>query len=255
MKKTILLSSLFATAAAGLGALAADNGVANGVSVESANAVGVLDVSVVAGREQLIAVPFEGYGSGDVKVSDIVKTSGLGEGSKLTAVSRSGSEVNSWTLTDGQWVPAVQVKVSNDGTSSETQGDSPATTTISRGDAFWLNPATSGGTAYVLGQQASGAAAVPTSEGWNIVGNPNVGLTPVSSVLTSPKAGDILVRDVNGNQDRYTYVEGEGSGWSHWVVKGSEKGSYLDLEVVSNLSLKSGEGCWVYVKSAANAGN
>ena len=205
MKKTILLSSLFATAAAGLGAFAGGaGGVANGVSVESANAVGVLDVSVVAGREQLVAVPFEGYGSGDVKVSDIVKTCGLGAGSMLTAVSRSGgSPVNSWRLNEsGQWEAAVQVKVSNDGTSSETQGDSPATTTISRGDAFWLNPKTSGGTAYVLGQQASGAAAVSTSAGWNIVGNPNVASTSVSSILTSPKAGDILVRDNGGNQDR-----------------------------------------------------
>lgn len=245
MKKTILLSSLFATAVVGLGALAADNGVANGVSVESANAVGVLDVSVVAGREQLVAVPFGGYDGGEVTVADIVKTSGLGEGSKLTAVSRSGLEVNSWTLNEGQWVPAVQVKVSNDGTSSETQGDSPATTTISRGDAFWLNPKTSGGTAYVLGQQASGAAAVSTSEGWNIVGNPKVGETPVSEVLTSPKAGDILVRDVGGNQDRYTY---DGSKWTQWAVVNET----LKL-VEASPELKPGEGCWVYVQPAENA--
>lgn len=245
MKKTILLSSLFATAAAGLGAFAEDaGGVANGVSVESANAVGVLDVSVVAGREQLIAVPFEGYGSGDVKVSDIVKTSGLGEGSKLTAVSRSGSEVNSWTLTDGQWVPAVQVKVSNDGTSSETQGDSPATTTISRGDAFWLNPKTSGGTAYVLGQQASGAVTVSAGAGWNIVGNPEAGATvDVAAAVSNPAQGDEIVVSGNGFEKRYAYMESV-KGWCH-RVKG-------EITTVGGIDLAVGEGCWVNLKTAKN---
>lgn len=67
MKKTILLSSLFAAAAAVAG------------EVVSSNAVAALNKPIdVKAKQTLLAVPFEGYEtSGKVKVADIVKTSDL----------------------------------------------------------------------------------------------------------------------------------------------------------------------------------
>lgn len=208
--------------------------------VESANAVGVLDVSVAAGRPNLVAVPFAGYEGGAVTVADIVKTSGLGAGTELMAVAKDGSKVNSWRLSaSGEWETATDVTLGQDGTSSQANGADSAATSIARGDAFWLKPMTAG-KAYVLGQQASGSATVSTSAGWNIVGNPNITSTTISSAIQNPADGDEIVVDNNGFQKHYTYVSSM-EGWCH-INKGQ-------LEKV-DVSLEEGKGCWLHVNSS-----
>lgn len=230
MKRTILTALAFAGAAA------------FGVTVESDNAVGVIGVAVKGGVENLVAVPFEGYDSNDVTVDDVVKTAGLAEGTILMAVGRDGSRINTWRLSGGKWVAAKQVTVGADGSSDESSGAPSATSGLSRGDAFWLQPPTAG-TAYVLGQKPSeGGKAVAAQAGWNVLGNPHVRTSSLSSAIKSPAQGDtIVVADENGYEKRYTYVTGKG--WCHRV-----NGKLTAADV----SLKPGEGCWLNVKTAQN---
>lgn len=224
MKKTILLSSFFAVTAA----------VAS--TVTSENAVGALNISIAADAEKLVAVPFEGYDGSAVKVNEMLKTNGLGTGSKLYVAKSGGYDV--WTLSEtGQWEPDTTV---TDG----VQGESASATSASvgRGNAFWLE-AKSTGTAYLLGQKpASDSVEVTAAQGMNLIGNPKIVEGDVLAAIQSPGNGDELtVADAKGYQKKYTYSTAKGG----WCCRNGG-----NIEKITELELEAGESCWLNAKAA-----
>lgn len=224
MKKAILLSSFFAVAAALAG------------TVTSGNTVGALDVSIEDNDEKLVAVPFEGYDGSAVKVNEMLKTQGLGVGSKLYVAKAGGYDV--WTLNEnGQWGSDTII---NDG----VQGESApaASASVARGNAFWLK-AVNTGTAYLLGQKpASDSAEVTAAQGMNLIGNPKIVKGNVLAAIQSPETGDELtVADTNGFQKKYTYSTAKGG----WCCRTG--GS---ISTITELWLEAGESCWLNAKAA-----
>lgn len=204
MKKTILLSSLFAVGAA----LASE--------VTSGNAVGALEkqISTSDAKQILISVPFLGYENGGaVKVCDMVKTSNLDAGSKLYVPDGTGT-YNTWTLKlvneKLEWVADEKVTIVSGSAPAVGTSDNQADATVARGSAFWLEPKFSTGTTdtiFLLGQAADGAGSSTAGNGWHLLGNASV--NPVTIVngdkVQEPDKDDTIVVQVNGRLRYYTY--------------------------------------------------
>ena len=229
MKKTILLSTLFAAAAA----VATD--------VASGNAVAALNTTVTNSADQtLLAVPFEGYEtSGQVKVADIVKTSNLADNSKLYVPNRGGG-YDTWTLQSGQWVADVKVSVGSDGTVTALETGSADNLTINRGDAFWLEPVfpsgNSSGTVFLLGQGDGTSGTSTVVSGWNLVGNASTGEVSLANLASSD--GDLIIVQNEGKLRYYTYKSGTGKGWRYQI------GTSWSNPTENPLTIAPGQGFW-----------
>ena len=239
MKKTILLSSLFAVGAA----FAA-------TEVDSGNAVGALDLSVTnTPKQTLISVPFVGYETNvAVKVKDMVKTSNLANGSKLYVADGDGG-YHTWKLFNGTWVADTKVTIGAGGQPSAGETDSQDTVTVKRGDSFWLEPVftspAASGTIYLLGQKGDGAGSSTAAEKWNLLGNASVDPVMLSNAQDSGyDNGEQVVVQVNGKLRYYTYKSGKG-GW--YYVKDDGTRSNPENEA---LQIAAGQGFWYRASSS-----
>ena len=166
MKKTILLSSIFAVGAAFASA-----------TVNSTE-IGVMGVDRPTSAATLIAVPFEGYGDPAITVKDMINTPELDEGTELYVPNASGT-YDVWTLgKDKKWGNTKNNVVIGNGGATEGSGPDAAGVTTTRGSAFWLKPPAGGAksettkTCYLLGKPGSAAgSSVLVSDKWNLVGN------------------------------------------------------------------------------------
>lgn len=231
MKKTILLSSLFAAAAAVAG------------EVVSSNAVAALYKEIARSdtqKQTLLAVPFEGYEeAGKVKVADIVKTSNLAKDSKLY-VPTSDGQYDTWTLDEnGQWIPGVKVSVGSDGTVAPSETGSAEDRKINRGDAFWLEPvfaSGNAGTVFLLGQgDGTPGTSTVAAKVWNLVGNASTEEVSLAGLESSDL--DQIIVQVDGALRYYTYKGAKG-GWRYQIGTDWSKPDTKPLKIAP------GQGFW-----------
>ena len=184
--------------------------------------------------------PFEGFETdGKVKVNDIVKTSNLGDGSKLYVPNAEG-KYDTWTLTDGEWKADVQVEVGMAGTPVEKVGVNSTDVSVDRGSAFWIQPAAAG-CIYLLGQKSEAAGTYTvTPDTWNMIGNASPEEKEIGTEFAADSLDQIVVQ-VDGKLRYYTYKEGKG-----WRYQ-NEDGSWNS----DPLTIAAGQGLWY--KSAVPA--
>ena len=235
MKKTILLSSLFAV------------GAAFATTVESGNAVGALDkqISTSDATQILISVPFIGYENGGaVKVEDMVKTSDLAQNSKLYVPNGTAGGYDTWTLdSDGKWVADKKVTISATGTSEGVSLDQN-TATANRGDSFWLEPKfkneAPSGTIFLLGQGVADDGQSTADAGcWNLIGNAS--LKSVQLKTLKGTKGDQIIVQVGGKLRYYSYNR------EMWTYQDPTTGERVTDD---NVEIKPGQGLWY--KNASN---
>lgn len=233
MKKTILLSSVLAV------------GAAIAASVTTDNALGVLAINPKdKGAQKLVAVPFDGYVSGPVKVCDLVSPTGLKKGSKLYAVTTDGYDVWELDNDNGSWVAGKTITVGANGNPVEGTSKAAGEATVSRGDAFWLEPVTElETTTYLMGQKAenpmTGSSTVVPNK-WNLISNP---LTVKATMSGTFAEGDrVTVQQSSGKQFTYTYKN------DAWTYRRNPDLSITSL--ANGLQLEPGEGCWFRGASA-----
>ena len=242
MKKTILITSVFA-----VGAALADG--PQPVEVVSSNAAGVLEVaSVPAGRPVLVAVPFAGYGAngGALKVTELVSTRGLPEGTLLRAVKAIDGRTatyDTWQLESGEWVVPYTVEV--DETGAGTKGATPSADTVSlaRGHAFWLElPAGTSGSFTMLGQEPAAGGSISLEKGkWNLVGNPGVEPAQLEQRISGATAGDqIVIASAQGTALPYTF---DGTDWTKVIDLAGKTGTPP--------AVGAGQGVWIFVQGDA----
>ena len=239
MKKAILLSSVFAV------------GAAFAAEVESVNAIGVLKFSTTdRPAVMLVAVPFAGYGSENcnVRVTDLISTSGLPNGTILRAARETQGEYDVWHLENGQWVPSEVVAINDAGQGKISNAGSATDKTIGRGNSVWLDftnltePDTIPGNVTLLGQMPdSGSLALALASGkWSLIGNPGVtaSLNLVSSIKNAGVGDKICIQAANGYLTTYTYSSTDSGCW-----KARVGGKPTKFEAIN---IKDGEGCWYY---------
>lgn len=230
MKKTILLSSVLAV------------GAAVAANVTSDNAVGVLAINPTdKGAQKLVAVPFDGYVNGSVRVSELVSPTGLKKGSKLYAVTTGGYDVWELDNDNGKWVPGKTITVGN-GKPVEGESMAAGVATVTRGDAFWLEPASgSATTTYLMGQKAAdpmtGSVTVVPKK-WNLISNPLTVRATMSGTFAEEDC--VTKQKSTGHQSQYKY------NGSKWIRTGED----LKPVIYENLTLEPGEGCWFRGTSA-----
>lgn len=230
MKKTILLSSIFALGAA----------FATGTDVESGNSLAVLDVTITKvdlalNNRTLVAVPFLGYGTdGAVAVQDIVKTSELGSPSKIY-VPTAENTYATWTINkDGSWQhDSGVINVPLNGKATESADTTGGAHTIGRGDSFWLEPNTSG-KIYLLGEGPTAAGVSVAKPGWNLIGNTSLQNCTIADGANGDK---IVVQVANNNLRYYTYKSG--TGW--YYVQDNDL-----MKKYENPTLVPGQGLWYF---------
>lgn len=234
MKKTLLFASVFAV------------GAALAVDFESANALGVLQVDGSSKpKKVLLSVPFSGYGTNaEIKVSELVETSSLPEGTKLRVACEGG--YYTWKLTaDKKWNPVNDEVVSIDANGEQEQNkvETPSAdrVTIGRGNSFWLElPSDPTGITYTLiGQQdLSGKSVALTGGKWNLVGNPKVAGYDVAGKI-SPKAENDYISVQDGETGYLKTYRYNGTKWTCGRTGYDE------------VNINPGDGCWVHVANDA----
>ena len=236
-------------------------------SATSANVIGVLRVDSMAKRT-IVAVPWvaAGVDAGNIKVTDIVKTSNLKVGDTLSYYKGDGT-FDTWVLnagTDGAapaWVSANQVSQNGETGTSED----PAVQTLPRGGALILvrQKAVENGTAipfYLQGQYsdvtatapviATGTAAEPT---YNLIAHPGAKSVDVDLntdiIWTNPNTTDrIFILKPNGLTVECQYRSGK---WQYntWA---KPQGGGLMQEQWSDATVPAGTGFW-YVSKGSSA--
>ena len=144
-------------------------------AVTSANTFGVLKVTCSA-QKVIIATPWvECLTAGNVKVTDLVMTSGLETGDAIL-VHQTGNIFNCWTISGGEWTPATVVL-----TNAVINSGDASSAAIARGKAFWFVKASYSEPydLYLYGQDTSDAATSTVAAGTSA--------SPAYSLLASPK--------------------------------------------------------------------
>lgn len=236
MKKAILLSSVFAIGAAFAGT----------TTVDGQNVLGTLKFSTEGRPNQmLVAVPFAGYGAGNISPTDLVSTSGLPEGTILRAVNSDGSGYDVWRVTDAKtWEKVNTVSV----------GDQPkalGSTAAGRGSSLWLDfPTTVSkpGDVLLLGQMGASSGAVTLAKDkLNLIGNPSATGSfdlAANGVVAGAGAGDMIyVQTGSGVLKTYKFSATK-KGWTYTDQTG--------MHEVKSITVNAGEGCWFFAKSATS---
>ena len=201
MKKTILLSSIFAASMA-----FADK------TVDS-NEVGLMGLATPS-KAALIAIPFLGYTADAITVADMVNTAELATGSRLYVPNTDGT-YDVWTLSSDKKWQKVETKVAVGKTgANESAGVEANAVQAARGGAFWLEPAAnSAALFYLLGKPASDRGTSTAVGGkWNLVGNASE--EAVTTLGAAAAVRDQVAIQIDGSIRYYTYMGSDG-GWCY----------------------------------------
>lgn len=236
MKKAILLSSVLAI------------GAAFATDVTSGNAIGVLKFST-SGRPavMLVAVPFAGYGSADcnVRVTDLISTAGLPDGTILRAARETQGEYDVWHLVNGQWEPSEVVIINDAGQGKSSNAGSADDKTIGRGNSVWLDFSglTKPANVTLLGQMPGSGSLALASEKWNLIGNPGVanGFDIIGAIVKAGNEDKICIQHTSGTLTTYERLD------DGWWIRDPDSGFPSE---VTTLPIKDGEGCWYFAKGA-----
>lgn len=212
--------------------------------VSSENTIGVLAVTN-APATTIIGVPWESLESGEIKVSELVRTENLSVGDQITVYGDDG-KYKAWRLDeDKEW---EQMPTS---TTSGTQNPGEATgIRISRGKGVWLTRKNPEEPIYLMGQTAA-AAAEPTpvevpeeagKEAWTLVASPKVEPVNVADVASQ---GDIIRMPTAGAPKDFKYKNGS---WGYTEYYVDAKGITRSRRVES-ATIPAGRGFWYINKS------
>lgn len=221
MKKTILLSSIFAVGAAFAAA-----------TVDSPNVIGTLPVAVSAGQ-QLMAAPFADS-DGKIAVNDMVKTANLSDGDALYVARSDGYEKWTFDATNRKWDPAKKVTIGADGSAVVGDEFTADEVRVKRGDAFWLETK-NGGNVTLLGSKSDATPAVAVANKWNLVSNPTIEPKNLAGGVNGDK---VAVPSVETDGYLTVYTFRSGSGW--WYA--DSDGRHTDQTV----TVPAGKGVWYF---------
>ena len=222
------------------------------VAVTSTNTFGVLKVTCSA-QKVIIATPWvECLTADNVKVTDLVMTSGLADGDAILVYQ--GGEFKSWVISGGAWVAQI---VSQAG-ATVSSGDA-ASAAIARGQAFWFVKASYSEPydLYLYGQDTTAGATSTIAQGSSG--------TPAYSLLASPNtvAADLNAKNFDGTPNAadeirvprhnlpdliYTYQDGK---WGTFVsVKIGTTNRYRK-DWQAGCTIPAGTGFWYVSKGGS----
>jgi len=149
----------------------------------------------------LVSAPFDGYGSGEIKVAEVLLTDSLAEGDVMYVPTGTKGQYNQYTLAAGKetWTANKVVTIDASGAPVVGSSDSATEATISRGKPFWLKTAAS--SVKLLGQMPASQAStsVSTTAGAYTLVAPTTSESPVA--LTGESA-------IGKNGDRILFANG-----------------------------------------------
>ena len=225
------------------------------VAVTSTNTFGVLKVTCSA-QKVIIATPWvECLTAGNVKVTDLVMTSGLATGDAILVYQgendQGKSTFNCWAINGvGAWEATTVVQ-----TNAVVSSGDASSAAIARGKAFWFvkNSFSAGSTydLYLYGQDTDASATstivagTSASPAYSLVASPNTvdaDLNAKNFSGTRNAADEIRVPRHNLPDLIYTYKDGQGWGTSTKVPVG-ETGRFKKMWTLG-CSIPAGTGFW-----------
>ena len=240
MKKTILLTSIFAVGAV----FAADPAPASSpASIESQNAIGVLQVATTSKPGKiLLAVPFAGYGADEngvgqkIKATELVSPANLADGTKLYVPNATSRKYDVWTVNNKEWSAVESIDIDKEGLVNKIGvGEG----TIDHGSAIWLEfPNDTRPQLTLLGQGDVAKTSIALAKDkWNLIGNPGVDDFNLVTKIVGADSGDQITvqKAKSGELKTYTRI---GNAW------------YSGRSTASSIVIAPGDGCWIYAKNA-----
>lgn len=208
-------------------------------SIELAT-VGVTKITS-SSKETALAVSYKDFDSGNISVSNLVKTTNLTDGDQLAIFSGTRGQYETFTLQSGVWVKNDKVfTYGPNGLAVDENTPSSAAVNVPVGTGIWLvrNVDYQPGTVFsffIYGLQVS-EKTYAVQPGWNLIGNPLQSSATIASALSAPAAGDaILYKGVN---------------YSYNATKADWRHSVQGKTVWGTPSIAPGEGFWYNNKSS-----
>lgn len=193
---------------------------------------------IAAQANTIIAVSYQDLASGDVAISNLVKTTNLAVGDQMAVFNDGVYET--WTLAEGDgdapkpkyWDKnAAQYKLDVNGDLVVDEGKSASIVTKSVGTGLWIiqksNPIQE--FVYLYGKPSAVATSTTVAGKWTLIGNPlQVAATPVITGVAD--TDQIVAVGTNGKLKYFDYKEGKG---------------WRDGAKVAMPAFQPGIGCWV----------
>lgn len=225
-------------------------------AVTSENTFGVLKVNCTTAKA-IIATPWVAcHSAGDIKITDLVMTSGLSNGDAILVYDTASNKFKCWAVNGSAWVPSTVVDAN-----ATVETGSPDNEAIARGQAFWFIKSGSFGESYDLylyGQDTTNSAtATVVANAYNLIASPKVQDLDLSTAslwkgMTINANDKIQVPNGASAPTTYTYKDGQGWGCNQRVpIK--EGSSTYKQKWVKGGTIPAGRGFWYISKGGSGA--
>lgn len=224
--------------------LKADGTDGDGVKVTAANTIGVMKVVPVS-NTAIVAVPWNSLVTeGDILISNLVKTAGLGTGTKLHVYNHESNGYDTWELDSSKnWNAVSRISASTLAATGVNTPSEAKSAVIARGKAFWLEQSSTAAV-YLYGNHDTTAVTTvldkgaPSAEVWNLIASPGADDFDISSI--NGNNADKIVVPTASAPKTYTRVNGRW-GYSKVVV---ENGRAKVVRDESDTVVPAGSGFW-----------
>ena len=202
------------------------------------NEVGLIQINSSL-KDTVVAVPFTSLSGGNVKVSELVKTTNLTAGDSLWVFEN--DKYTAWTLSGGEWTSVPTV---NAGGLPIASGSTPSAgeKALNLGSAIWIRRQDPSKPFWVYGAYTDNVSTVVQANKWNLVANPR----STDSRLPPPFAKGDVVRIPSDSGFPRTYKA---------VMKDSTLTWQSGKDSYESPVLKPGEGVWYISNGGAGTIN
>lgn len=247
------------------------------VSVEGTNTVGFVKMTVPAGSNTIVTVPFEaclGTGSAGM-LADMVATNGLtsdaanaASADQLVVLTTNGASLvyyYYWLKTGDGWTEITTEQIMPDGGTATLTPPAATNFPVARGLGFWIKRvAGSGSDLYLKGQVSSAKQSTLVNPGLNLVGYGSVETFSLngSGIDWTGASG---TNGISATTDRILVCNGDGTFTAYYYfVKREGSSSYYDQfankwveststgPALATNSIPAGQGFWYHRRSSGS---
>lgn len=210
------------------------------VAKKESKTFGVMKTATPATKLAIIAVPWQDAAAtsdtGTVKVSSMIKTEELAEGTKIH-VANGASGYNTWKLQGGKWVDLNAVVATTPGQEAEAEaGVDASAINVPQGGAFWVeqeNPKP----IVMIGQVGDQPTTKMVTRGSNLCASPKGEAFDLNKITTATES-DTIVVPVNSGEAAKIFQR-KGGKWKYWKFTNG-RGAWVEEDT----EIPAGTGFW-----------
>lgn len=210
------------------------------VAKKESKTFGVMKTATPATKLAIIAVPWQDAAAttdtGTVKVSSMIKTEELAEGTKIHVAKGEGG-YNTWKLQGGKWVDLDAVVTETPGQEVEpAEGVDASAINVPQGGAFWVEQEDPK-PIVMIGQVGEQPTTKTVTRGSNLCASPKGEAFDLNKITTATES-DTIVVPVNSGEAAKIFQR-KGGKWKYWKFTNG-RGAWVEEDT----EIPAGTGFW-----------